>query len=172
MATGGPLIGIFISNLVRLIVPSYEHKYAPHTLMILHAVASIFGIAIGCMSSLIPFCCVTTMFYAFSSVTLPYVQGSIATSVPPKLKGSAFAVANLFHQLFTSGPSPMVYGIINDHYKHKYKSLAMLSITGLYFSAFFLIIVLVILRVKASNNNERDSEAFSQERYIQMEEKK
>ena len=80
------------------------------------------------MANLYSFCGATALYLIFNSAALPIIQGLIITSVAPKLKGTAFSIANLVTMLLTSGPAPYLYGMINDLYKEKFKGVGMLFI--------------------------------------------
>ena len=82
----------------------------------------------------------------FSTAALPIVQGLIITSVAPKLKGTAFSIANLVTMLLTSGPAPYLYGMINDLYKEKFKGVGMLFIMVVACVGLVFIFVLSVCR--------------------------
>ena len=81
-----------------------------------------------------------------NSAALPIVQGLIITSVAPKLKGTAFSIANLVTMLLTSGPAPYLYGMINDLYKEKFKGVGMLFIMVVACVGLVFIFVLSVCR--------------------------
>ena len=56
-----------------------------------------------------------------------------------------------------------IYGIINDRYKDKYPSLAMICIMSLQFIAVPLLILLAILRNKKFDEEEKNKEDKEEE---------
>lgn len=128
IAVTGPLGGVLASSFVSFFLGGYEHRNSAFVLLGLHFISCIFGLAIPFMANLYSFCGATALYLIFNSAALPIVQGLVITSVSPKLKGTAFSIANLVTMLLTSGPAPYLYGMINDLYKEKFKGVGMLFI--------------------------------------------
>ena len=128
IAVTGPLGGVLASSFVSFFLGGYEHRNSAFVLLGLHFISCIFGLAIPFMANLYSFCGATALYLIFNSAALPIIQGLIITSVAPKLKGTAFSIANLVTMLLTSGPAPYLYGMINDLYKEKFKGVGMLFI--------------------------------------------
>ena len=150
IAIVGPLGGIVISSLVNYWLGGYEHRHSVIMLFVLHIIASFCGIAIPLVNSLYPFSISVVLYLIFNSATLPILQGLIITSVSPNLKGTAFSIANLVTMLLTSGPAPVVYGIINDKYKSVYPKLGMFSTMSCSFVAFVFFVGLIIGKYRAA----------------------
>ena len=125
------------------ILISYNSAFV---LLGLHFISCIFGLAIPFMANLYSFCGATALYLIFNSAALPIVQGLIITSVAPKLKGTAFSIANLVTMLLTSGPAPYLYGMINDLYKEKFKGVGMLFIMVVACVGLVFIFVLSVCR--------------------------
>ena len=88
--------------------------------------------------------------YSIIAVTGP-LGGVLASSfvsffLAPKLKGTAFSIANLVTMLLTSGPAPYLYGMINDLYKEKFKGVGMLFIMVVACVGLVFIFVLSVCR--------------------------
>ena len=88
--------------------------------------------------------------YTIIAVTGP-LGGVLASSfvsffLAPKLKGTAFSIANLVTMLLTSGPAPYLYGMINDLYKEKFKGVGMLFIMVVACVGLVFIFVLSVCR--------------------------
>lgn len=128
MSIAGPVGGVAIGFLISHYFGGYEKKPAALILIFCHLITSIFGILIPFMPGLISFCAVVMLYLAFSSATLPILQGILITSVSLDLKGTAFSVANLVTMIFTSGPGPFFYGVVEDRFHEKYKNMGMLAI--------------------------------------------
>ena len=71
------------------------------------------------------------------------------------MSGTGFAFANACTQVLTAGPTPMVYGVINDEFKDKYPWLAMCCIMSLNLIAVPLLIYLAILRNKKFDEKDK-----------------
>ena len=91
----------------------------------------------------------------FNSSALPLLQGILISCVDNDLGATGFAIANILTQVLTSGTTPLLYGIINDKYKEKYPSLAMICIMSLQFIAVPFLIALAILRNKKFDDEEK-----------------
>lgn len=165
IAIVGPLGGIVITSLVNYCLGGYEHRHSVLILFLLHIIASFCGIAIPFVGSLYPFSISVVLYLIFNSAALPILQGLIITSVAPNLKGIAYSIANLVTMLLTSGPAPVVYGIINDKYKTVYPKMGMYATMSCSFVAFVFFVGLIIGKYRAikktpekvekkSNNND------------------
>ena len=158
IAVSGPIGGVLASSIVSKFLGGYEHKNSAHILLFLHCMTCSIGLFIPFMKQLYPFCFITTMYLVFSSSALPIVQGIIITSVPAKLKGTAFSIANLVQILCTSGPAPFLYGVINDSYKHVFPGMAMLFIMSCACVGIVVIIFLIISRHRMLKRIEKDNQ--------------
>ena len=77
------------------------------------------------------------------------------------MSATGFAFANACTQVLTAGPTPMIYGVINDEFKNKYPWLAMCCIMSLNLIAVPLLIHLAILRNRKfdeDNKEEKEKE--------------
>ena len=104
---------------------------------------------------------VTIIFLIFNSSVIALIQGILISCVDKSLSGTGFAFANACTQVLTAGPTPMVYGVINDKFKEKYPWLAMVCIMSINLIAVPLLIYLAILRNKKFDEeirNEKDKE--------------
>ena len=52
------------------------------------------------------------LYFFFGAMGLPIITGVMITSVEPKLKSTANALANLAYNLIGFFPAPFVYGFI------------------------------------------------------------
>ena len=157
----GPLGGIIANALLKPVLGSYESRKASWPLVILQIIASIFAISIGLMKSILTIGIVTIIFLIFNSSVIALIQGILISCVDKSLSGTGFAFANACTQILTAGPTPMVYGVINDKFKNKYPWLAMCCIMSLNLIAVPLLILLAILRNKKfdeENNEEKEKE--------------
>ena len=161
----GPFGGIIANAILKPCFGSYESKKSSWPLVILQIIASFFAISIGLAglsNSLIIICLITILFLTFNSSVIALIQGILISCVDKNLSATGFAFANAFTQILTAGPTPMIYGIINDRFKEKYPWLAMCCIMSLNFIAVPLLIYLAILRNKKfdeendKNENERE----------------
>ena len=84
----------------------------------------------------------------FNSSVIALIQGILISCVDKSMSGTGFAFANACTQVLTAGPTPMVYGVINDEFKDEYPWLAMCCIMSLNLIAVPLLIYLAILRNK------------------------
>ena len=157
----GPLGGIIANYLLKPVLGSYESRKASWPLVILQIVASVFGICIGLMKQVLSITFVTIIFLIFNSSVIALIQGILISCVDKSLSGTGFAFANACTQVLTAGPTPMVYGVINDKFKEKYPWLAMVCIMSINLIAVPLLIYLAILRNKKFDEeirNEKDKE--------------
>ena len=157
----GPLGGIIANALLKPILGSYESKKVSWPLVILQIIASIFALSIGLMKSVLSISIVTIIFLIFNSSVIALIQGILISCVDKNISGTGFAFANACTQILTAGPTPMIYGLINDSFKNKYPWLAMFCIMSLNLIAIPLLIHLAILRNKKfdeEKNNENDNE--------------
>ena len=157
----GPLGGIITNALLKPVLGSYESRKASWPLVILQIIASIFAISIGLMKSILSIGIVTILFLIFNSSVIALIQGILISCVDKSLSGTGFAFANACTQILTAGPTPMVYGVINDEFKNKYPWLAMCCIMSLNLIAVPLLIYLAILRNKnfdEETNEEKEKE--------------
>ena len=146
IAVSGPIGGVLASSIVSTFLGGYEHKNSSYVLLVLHCITCAFGLFIPFMNMLYPFCIMATLYLVFSSAALPIVQGIIITSVDTKLKGTAFSIANLVTMLCTSGPAPVLYGIVNDKYKNVFQGMGMLFIMGCACVGILFIVILCVCR--------------------------
>ena len=151
----GPLCGILANIILKPIIGQYDSKKASWPLVILQLIASIFAVSIGFMKSTLTVSFATILFLMFNSSALPLLQGILISCVDKELGATGFAIANILTQVLTSGTTPLLYGIINDKYKEKYPSLAMITIMGLQFIAVPFLILLAILRNKKFDELEK-----------------
>ena len=157
----GPFGGIIANALLKPFLGNYESKKVSWPLVILQIISSIFAISIGLMRTLISICLVTTIFLIFNTSIIALVQGIIISCVDKNLSATGFAFANACTQILTAGPTPMIYGMINDRFKEKYPWIAMCCIMSLNLFAVPLLIYLAVLRNKKINeedNNQRENE--------------
>lgn len=157
----GPLGGIVANCLLKPVLGSYESRKASWPLVVLQIIASIFGIGIGLMKSVLSITIITILFLIFNSSVIALIQGILISCVDKSLSGTGFAFANACTQILTAGPTPMVYGVINDKFKEKYPWLAMSSIMMINLIAVPLLIYLAILRNRKFDEeikNEKEKE--------------
>jgi sugar phosphate permease len=153
-----PIIGIFANSAMTYCFGSYENKNASCGLLVFHAITCLFGVSMLTMDALVPFCLCLLMYFIFSSAALPMIQGILISSVPPHAKGTSFGFSNVFATLFISGPAPVVYGIINDHYKDSSKKMGMVFLMGLCCSGLLFIILLHVFRMESIRKEEKEKE--------------
>jgi len=151
----GPFGGIIANAVLKPFFGSYESRKASFPLIILQLIASIFAISIGLMRNLISICLVTILFLIFNSSVIALIQGILISCVDKDLSATGFAFANACTQILTAGPTPMIYGAINDKFKEKYPYLAMCIIMSLNLLAVPLLILLAILRNKKFDEEEK-----------------
>lgn len=144
----GPLGGVIANALLKPVLGSYESRKASWPLVILQIIATFFAISIGLMKSLFSITLVTIFFLIFNSSVIALIQGILISCVDKSMSGTGFAFANACTQVLTAGPTPMVYGVINDEFKDEYPWLAMCCIMSLNLIAVPLLIYLAILRNK------------------------
>ena len=162
----GPFGGIVANAILKPCFGSYESRKSSWPLVILQIIASFFAISIGLSgisNSLIIICLITILFLTFNSSVIALIQGILISCVDKNLSATGFAFANAFTQILTAGPTPMIYGIINDKFKEKYPWLAMCCIMSLNFIAVPLLIYLAILR---NNNFDEENEKNENEREL------
>ena len=154
----GPFGGIIANTLLKPCFGSYESRKASWPLVILQLIASIFAISIGLMRSLYTICFVAILFLIFNSSVIALIQGILISCVDENLSATGFAFANACTQIITSGPTPMIYGMINDKFKEKYPWLAMCCIMSLNLFSVPLLVYLAILRNKKFDEDNEKSE--------------
>jgi sugar phosphate permease len=150
----GPFGGIIANAILKPCFGSYESRKASWPLVILQIIASIFAISIGLMRSLLTICIVTILFLIFNSSVVSLIQGILISCVDNNLSATGFAFANICTQILTAGPTPMIYGIINDRFKAEYPWLAMCCIMSLNLFAVPLLMYLAVLRNKKFEEND------------------
>lgn len=163
----GPACGILANLILRPLIGDYESRKASWPLVILQLIASIFAVSIGFMKSTLTVSLATILFLMFNSSALPLLQGILISCVDKELGATGFAIANILTQVLTSGTTPLLYGIINDRYKEKYPSLAMISIMSLQFVAVPFLIALAILRNKKFDEKEKKQKEEQGEELIE-----
>ena len=168
IAVSGPIGGVLASSIVSTFLGGYEHKNSAYVLLVLHCITCVFGLFIPFMNMLYPFCIMATLYLVFSSAALPIVQGIIITSVDTKLKGTAFSIANLVTMLCTSGPAPVLYGIVNDKYKNVFPGMGMLFIMICACVGIVFIVFLSICRYKKMIKDEKVKKLIEKKKKEQM----
>jgi MFS family permease len=168
IAVSGPIGGVLASSIVSTFLGGYEHKNSSYVLLVLHCITCAFGLFIPFMNMLYPFCIMATLYLVFSSAALPIVQGIIITSVDTKLKGTAFSIANLVTMLCTSGPAPVLYGIVNDKYKNVFQGMGMLFIMGCACVGILFIIILCVCRYRKMIRDEKVKKLMEKKKKEQM----
>lgn len=154
----GPLGAIIFNYILKMFIGSYESRNASWPIVLLQLIASIFGISIGLMKTSLTVSIITTIFLIFNSSVLPLIQGIMISCVDKKLSATGFAFASTCTQLFTAGPTPMIYGIINDIFIDTYPWLAMFSIMSLHLIAVPLLFILAIIRNRRFDEEEKSKE--------------
>ena len=162
----GPFGGIITNNLLKPIIGNYEGKKSSWPIVILQLISSIFAISIGLMQSLISVCIITIFYLIFNSSVLALIQGIIISCVDKKLSASGYAFANACMQIII-GPTPIIYGIIDDKFKNIYPWLPMCSIMSINLLAVPLLICLAILRNKKYDEEEKIKDNKNQEELIE-----
>ena len=112
IALAGPIGGVLCNAIINPWMGGYESSKSSYALLFLHLISCVFGVAFPLFMGLYPM--------------LSILQGVIVSSIPPRLKSTGFSLTNIVTMLVTSGPSPVLYGYVNDKYKTYYKPLAML----------------------------------------------
>ena len=163
----GPLFFFFFILVLRPWIGNYESRKASWPLVFLQLIASIFAVSIGLMRSTLTVSLATILFLMFNSSALPLLQGILISCVDKDLGATGFAIANILTQVLTSGTTPLLYGIINDNFKEKYPSLAMISIMSLQFVAVPFLIALAILRNRKFDEEERKQKEEQGEELIE-----
>lgn len=153
----GPFGGIIANWILKKYIGSYEGKKVSWPIVILHLISSFFAIGIGFMKSLFSVCIITICYLIFNSTYLALIQGIIISSVDKKLSATGFAFANACMQI-TTGTTPIIYGMINDKYKKKFPSFAMICIMSGNLLAVPLLILLAILRNKKFDEKDKNKE--------------
>ena len=155
----GPLGGIIANALLKPVLGSYESRKASWPLVILQIIASIFAISIGLTKTVLTITIITILFLIFNSSVIALIQGILISCVDKSLSGTGFAFANACTQILTAGPTPMVYGVINDTFKAKYPWLAMCCIMSINLIAVPLLVYLAVLRNrKFDEEKEKENE--------------
>ena len=126
IALAGPIGGVLCNAIINPWMGSYESSKSSYALLLLHLAACVFGVAFPLFMGLYPFCVCCGLYLVFNSAMLSILQGVIVSSIPLRLKSTGFSLTNIVTMLVTSGPSPVLYGYVNDKYKTFYKPLAML----------------------------------------------
>ena len=163
----GPFGGIVANAVLRPVIENYNSRKASWPLVILQLIASIFAVSIGFMKSTLTVSLATILFLMFNSSALPLLQGILISCVDKDLGATGFAIANILTQVLTSGTTPLLYGIINDKYKEKYPSLAMICIMSLQFIAVPFLIALAILRNRKFDEEEKNKKEEQGEELIE-----
>ena len=164
----GPVGGILTNAYLKQYIGNYENKKSSWPIVFLQLIASIFAINIGLMKSLISVCTITICYLIFNSTILALIQGIIISSVDKNLSATGFAYANVFKQIII-GPTPMIYGIINDKVKDKYPWLPMFCIMSINFLAIPFLIWLAILRDKKFDEEDKNKENKNEQELIEKE---
>jgi hypothetical protein len=126
IALAGPIGGVLCNAIINPWMGSYESSKSSYALLFLHLIACVFGVAFPLFMGLYPFCICCGLYLVFNSAMLSILQGVIVSSIPPRLKSTGFSLTNIVTMLVTSGPSPVLYGYVNDKYKTYFRPLAML----------------------------------------------
>ena len=145
----GPIGGIFANALMMKLFGSYENKNSSYGVLVFHMITCAFGMMIPFAWNLITFGGATIMYLFFNSAVLPMVQGIIINSVSNEIRGNAFAFVNLFTMIVTSGPLPLIYGVVNDAYQDTAKNMGMIVIMSLENIAIIFICFMIYFRKKS-----------------------
>jgi hypothetical protein len=143
IALAGPIGGVLCNAIINPWMGSYESSKSSYALLFLHLISCVFGVAFPLFNQLYPFCICCGLYLVFNSAMLSILQGVIVSSMEPRLKSTGFSLTNIVTMLVTSGPSPVLYGYINDKYKTLYKPLAMLCtmVAGVACIPFFFLLI-------------------------------
>jgi hypothetical protein len=126
IALAGPIGGVLCNAIINPWMGGYESQRSSYALLFLHLISCVFGVAFPLFMGLTEFSILCAMYLVFNSAMLSILQGVIVSSISSRLKSTGFSLTNIVTMLVTSGPSPVIYGYINDKYKTYYKPLAML----------------------------------------------
>lgn len=144
----GPAGGVLGNMFFKKCIGNYEGRKASWSLLGLHFISCLFAVGLCCMNNIISFVCLTVFYFVFNSSALALLQGILISSVEQRLAATGFSWANVVTQIFTSGPAPIFYGVINDKYKSKYPKLALIGLMGMLFIALPFLIIMALLRDK------------------------
>jgi MFS family permease len=143
IALAGPIGGVLCNAIINPWMGGYESQRSSYALLFLHLISCVFGVAFPLFLGLTPFSILSALYLVFNSAMLSILQGVIVSSIPSRLKSTGFSITNIVTMLVTSGPSPVIYGYINDKYKTVYKPLAMLCtmLAGVASIPFFFLLI-------------------------------
>ena len=161
----GPFGGVIANAILIPIIGNYESRKASWPIVFLQLMSSIFAINIGLMKSLISVCIITIFYFIFNYSAHALIQGILISCVDKKLSATGYAFANACMQIII-GPTPIIYGIINDKFKDIYPWLPMCSIMSINLLAIPLLIYLAMLRNKKFDEEEKMKENKNQEELI------
>ena len=117
IALAGPIGGILCNAIINPWMGSYESSKSSYALLFVHLIEWVFDVAFPLFMGLYPFWICCGLYLVFNSAMLSILQGVIVSSIPPRLKSTGFSLTNIVTMLVTSGPSPVLYGYVNDKYK-------------------------------------------------------
>ena len=143
IALAGPIGGVLCNAIINPWMGGYESQRSSYALLFLHLISCIFGVSFPLFLGLTTFSILCALYLVFNSAMLSILQGVIVSSISSRLKSTGFSLTNIVTMLVTSGPSPVIYGYINDKYKTIYKPLAMLCtmLAGVASIPFFFLLI-------------------------------
>ena len=170
IAVAGPLGGVLLNSIIVSIFGGYTSKNSMRILFCLHLCTCSCGLSIAFMNNIYAFCAISMLFLSFACAEGPFIQGTIISSVSPSIKGAAYSIANLFHMSVTSGTTPLLYGYVNQNYKHLFVGAAMLALMSLDVIAIVSITILSVI-VNKRNNESKGNDQEKNAELKEVEEK-
>lgn len=158
-----PTIGTVIGGMVGTKIGGYENKRASFACVLLYLGSCAGVILIPLMNNIWTFTFAFWLCLVFCAAIIPILTGVIISAVPNCLRGSAGSVTSFISNLFGHMPAPIVYGYINDRYKHTNPRMAM---TVVLYVSFICLIFLILSAITRYSQDEPKSEEKNVENLI------
>ena len=162
----GPLGGVIGNNIFKPLIGSYESRKASWSVVVVHIIATIFGIGISLMPGPWTLTAAAVGYFIFNSIALPVLQGILLTSVDKELTATGYSIVNLMTQLVVAGNAPVFYGVVNDIFKDTYPHMAMLCLMSIH-----VLGIPTLCYMAYKRNQKFDLEAKLEEEGKELEEK-
>jgi hypothetical protein len=136
-----PTLGVLTGGYISQKTGGYESRNSIFVCIVLSLIASCFSLLVPFANDIYYFTLYLWFGLFFGGAIVPSITGIILTSIPPKLRGSANSITNVYTTMFGYLPAPIVYGIIYESYKITHPRLAMTVI--MYFSLIATIMFII-----------------------------
>lgn len=151
----GPVGGVITNLIFKPLIGNYYSRQASWPLFFFQCVASFFAIWACLIKNVYFYVPIVILYFISNSCCLSILQGILVSCVDKRIAATGFTLANIFTQFVTSGPFPVLYGVVNDRFKSRYPYLAMLTMESIHVVAVPFLGIMAVIRNRKFDLEEK-----------------